>query len=89
MELTGKETTNAEGASVQGLDTFQQVSSEIFLALTPESLKRNIQAINSGAIEKLDYAANHLRGMDIFSPHLKSLWLALFFWRCAYLHTNR
>lgn len=61
MELTGEVTTNAEGPSVQGLDTFQQISSEIFLALTPESLKRNIQAINSGAIEKLDYAANHLR----------------------------
>eukprot|EP00890_Picochlorum_soloecismus_P002382 jgi/Picsp_1/3144/NSC_05984-R1_splicing factor u2af large subunit len=61
MELIGKDTTNAQGASVQGLDAFQHFSSEICMTLTPENLERNIESINSGTIEKFKHAANHWR----------------------------
>ena len=69
MELTGKVTTNASGTSVQGLDTFQQISSEVFMTMMPENLERDIEAINSGAIEKLNNATDHWRGMGVFNPH--------------------
>jgi len=71
MELIGKDTTNAQGASVQGLDAFQHFSSEICMTLTPENLERNIESINSGTIEKFKHAANHWRGMAVFSPHFQ------------------
>ena len=68
MEFTGKETTNVEGASVQGLDVFEQISSEMLMTLTSDSLEHTIESINSGAIKKFGNATDSLRGMVAVSP---------------------